>query len=128
MEQQEFEKIPEEKSRLMSKLSSIIYGISTIVRMMYNPFYAAYLIEQHKINLLYLKNRRILGKTFYIKNSKGKVLKSYKILETLYLETKSTMVIKYRERIFLKDGTVYEKVIKRWQDVKILENRLGRTL
>ena len=98
-----------------------------VARMANNPFVMAYLLKQREINSLYLKNRKILGKTFYVKNSKGKVLKSYKILETMYLEAKSTMVIKYRERIFLKDG-IHERVTKRWQDIKILEHKLGRTL
>ena len=127
--EQEFEKISETKNYLMNKILPKIKTIMFITRMLVDPFVMAYLLklEQEKFNSLYLKNRKILGKTFYVKNSKGKVLKSYKVLETMYLEAKSTMVIKYRERIFLKNG-VRERVTKRWQDIKILEHKLGRAL
>ena len=63
--------------------------------------------------VLYAKNRRILGKIFYVKNKKSRVLRSYKVLETLYLEEKDTMVVKYRERIFLKNGVIHERTAKK---------------
>lgn len=85
-------------------------------------------ISYKKFEVLYAKNRRILGKNFYIRNSKNRVLRSYKVLETLYLEEKDIMVVKYRERIFLKNGVIHERTAKKFQDIKILEHKLGRAL
>lgn len=81
-----------------------------------------------KFEFLYAKNRKILGKIFYVKNKKSRVLRSYKVLETLYLEEKDTMVVKYRERIFLKNGIIRERTAKKFQNIKILEHKLGRAL
>jgi len=89
-------------------------------------------LEAHRLHkkfeFLYAKNRRILGKIFYVKNKKSRVLRSYKVLETLYLEEKDTVVVKYRERIFLKNGVIHERTTKKFQDIKILEHKLGRAL
>lgn len=84
-------------------------------------------ISYKKFEPLYAKNRRILGKNFYVKN-KSKIQRSYRVLETLYLEEKDIMVVKYRERVFLKNGTVRERTTKKFQDIKILEHKLGRAL
>lgn len=81
-----------------------------------------------KFESLYAKNRKILGKIFYVKNKKSRILRSYKVLETLYLEEKDTMVVKYRERIFLKNGVIHERTAKKFQDIKILEHKLRRAL
>lgn len=107
-------------------LSKMVRSFAPFIKIM-DSFVRAHVLHK-KFEFLYAKNKRVLGKNFYIKNNKNRVLRSYKLLETLYLEEKDIMVVKYRERIFLKNGVVRERTAKRFQDIKILEHKLGRAL
>lgn len=107
-------------------LSKMVRSFEPFIRMVASFMEARRLHK--KFESLYAKNRKILGKIFYVKNKKSRVLRSYKVLETLYLEEKDTMVVKYRERIFLKNGIIRERTAKKFQDIKILEHKLGRAL